>query len=63
MDDVAKLTVSVPEAAKILGFSRNTAYMLSNDGTLPALRLGRRLVVPVKALEAMIEQAMAGKAA
>jgi excisionase family DNA binding protein len=49
-----RLTVSVPEAARILGISRALAYELVARGELPSLRLGRRLVVPVARLAALL---------
>ena len=49
-------TVKVAEAANILGIGRQTAYQLAREGKLPgALRLGRRIVVSRKALEAFLE--------
>lgn len=47
-------TVSVEEAAAILGIGRSSAYALASAGELPALRLGRRYVVPVAALRRML---------
>ncbi len=49
------LTLSVPEAAKLLGISRALAYELVTRGELPSLRLGRRIVVPRVALMSLIE--------
>ena len=49
-----RLTVRVEEAARLLGISRGLAYELVNRGELPALRLGRRLVVPISALEDLV---------
>jgi excisionase family DNA binding protein len=46
-----KLVVSIEESARLLGISRPTAYLLAKKGQLPVLRLGRRLVIPKKALE------------
>lgn len=43
-------TVTVEEAAKILGISRSTAYECVHRGELRAVRLGRRLVIPRSAL-------------
>jgi excisionase family DNA binding protein len=54
--------LSVEEAAELLGISRGLAYELVRRDELPALRLGRRLVVPVAALEAMMAQAASGVA-
>jgi len=55
-----RLTLTVTEAAELLGISRALAYELVGRGELPALRLGRRLVVPRKALEALVEAAGLG---
>jgi excisionase family DNA binding protein len=44
------LTLSVAEAAGLLGISRALAYDLVRTGDIPAIRLGRRLVVPRHAL-------------
>jgi excisionase family DNA binding protein len=52
-----KLTVNVPEVAKLLGISRATAYALANSGQLPAIRLGRRLLVPRALLEQLLSEA------
>jgi excisionase family DNA binding protein len=52
-----KLTVTVPEAAKLLGVSRMTAYTAVRDGTIPSLRIGRRLLVPRAALERLLDGA------
>ena len=50
------LTMSVTEAAGALGISRAFAYALVARGELPSLRLGRRVVVPRRALEQLIEK-------
>jgi excisionase family DNA binding protein len=44
--DTVSLTVSVSQAAKLLGVSRDLVYELVAQGELPALRLGRRIVLP-----------------
>ena len=46
--------LTVPEAAHILRVNRNTAYEAIRRGQLPAVRLGRRLVVPRAALEPLV---------
>jgi excisionase family DNA binding protein len=51
--------MSVEEASEVLGISRSLAYELVRRGDIPSLRLGRRLVVPVRGLEALVEQAVA----
>lgn len=47
-------TVTVEEAAGILGISRSSAYECVHRGELRAIRLGRRLVVPRSALAEML---------
>jgi excisionase family DNA binding protein len=49
-----RLALSVEEAAGLLGISRALAYELVNRGELPAVRLGRRIVVPRAGLEALL---------
>jgi excisionase family DNA binding protein len=48
------LTVSVEEAARMLGISRGAAYTHARDGSLPTIKLGKRLLVPKAALEKML---------
>ncbi|MGH9211743.1 MAG: helix-turn-helix domain-containing protein [Acidimicrobiales bacterium] len=50
-----RLTVTVEEAGELLGISRGLAYELVRRGQLPHVRLGRRLVIPVRPLLAMID--------
>ncbi len=54
MDNVARLALTVEEAGQLLGISRTLAYGLVARGELPAVRLGRRIVVPRKALEELL---------
>ena len=54
---VERLTLSVEEAAHLLGISRALAYELVRRGDLPRLQLGRRIVVPRMALEELVEGA------
>lgn len=58
-------TLSVPEAgAKYFSLSRNAAYAAAERGEIPTIRIGRLLRVPVRALEAMLDQVSAsGRAA
>ena len=41
------LTLTVEQAGKVLGIGRSTAYELVRSGDLKAIRLRRRIVVPV----------------
>jgi len=49
-----KETLTVAQCAEELGISTNLAYSLIREGKLPVVRLGRRLVVPRKGLDALL---------
>jgi excisionase family DNA binding protein len=50
-------TLSVPEAGrKYFGLGRGASYMAAANGQLPIIRIGRRIRVPVVALERMLER-------
>jgi excisionase family DNA binding protein len=53
-----KLTLSVEQAGKVLGISRALAYQMAHSGGLPILRFGKRMVVPRRALENMLQCAI-----
>jgi excisionase family DNA binding protein len=53
--DETPLTMSVPEAGKKLGISRDSAYAAAGRGEIPTIRVGRLLRVPVLALERMLD--------
>jgi excisionase family DNA binding protein len=44
------LTLTVDQAAELLGVSRGLAYESARRGELPTIRLGRRLLVPTARL-------------
>jgi excisionase family DNA binding protein len=50
-----RLTISVEEAAAMLGVSRTSAYEYVRTGQLPAIRMGRRILVPVAAIERLLD--------
>ena len=55
-EDEVTRTVSVEDACRLLGIGRNLGYELARQGKLPgALRLGRRIVVSRRALEAALD--------
>ncbi|HEX7513971.1 MAG TPA: helix-turn-helix domain-containing protein [archaeon] len=49
------LTLSVEHAARLIGISRSTTYRLVEDGELPAIRVGRRVLILKKPLMQMLE--------
>ena len=46
--------VDVPDAAKVLGICRTSAYQAIKRGEIPSTSIGRRLLVPVPALDKML---------
>ncbi|MEM9041984.1 MAG: helix-turn-helix domain-containing protein [Actinomycetota bacterium] len=52
-------TMTVTQAAAVLGISRTTAYECVRSGELPALRLGGRIVVPTRAIDELLDRASA----
>jgi len=49
-----KLCYTIPEAAQLLGFSRNFGYQLAREGELPIIRFGKRMLVPKAAFHKML---------
>jgi excisionase family DNA binding protein len=54
---VERRTYNVPDAGKVLGIGRSAAYEAARRGELPTIKIGRRLLVPVVALERLLEEA------
>jgi excisionase family DNA binding protein len=50
------LTLSVEEAAGLLGISRGLAYELVHRGELAAIKLGRRILVPRHVIESLVNR-------
>ena len=51
-----RLCITVPEAAEMLGISRNFAYELVKQRQIPVIKFGKRLLIPRAALEKMLEK-------
>jgi len=54
MHTPARLTMTIQEAAQRLGIGRNSAYAAAHDGAIPTIKIGKRMVVPVAALDKML---------
>ncbi len=52
---LAERVLRVEEAAKLLGVSAGTYYLAARRGEVPAIRIGRRIVVPGAALARLLE--------
>jgi excisionase family DNA binding protein len=53
---------SVAEVARMLGMSPMTVYRAIAAGEFPAVRIRGRLIVPARAVESMVEAAVAEQA-
>jgi excisionase family DNA binding protein len=49
-----RLAISVADAARRLGLSRGAAYEAIRRGEIPSVRIGRRIVVPIAMLDALM---------
>jgi len=54
-----RLTLTIEETAKLLGIGRQLAYDRVKTGEIPVIKIGRRLLVPRRALEKLLEQGQA----
>jgi excisionase family DNA binding protein len=52
-----RLTVTVEEAARLLGISRTMAFQAVRSGEIPAIRVRRRILVPVARLNDLLRGA------
>jgi excisionase family DNA binding protein len=55
MDMDNEATIPVPRAAALLGISRGSAYKAVRAGEIPAVKIGKRLLVPRRALERLLD--------
>jgi excisionase family DNA binding protein len=53
----SRRTMTIVEAAKVLGVGRNQAYEAARRGEIPTIRIGKRLLVPLAALERLLQEA------
>jgi excisionase family DNA binding protein len=49
-----RLTFTIDEVAVALGISRSSAYECAKRGEIPTVRFGRRIVVPRRAVLALL---------
>lgn len=54
MDAQQQQTMTVQDVARILGVCRTTVYASIKRGQIPALRIGRRYLVPTAVLERLL---------
>lgn len=51
-----RLCYTIPEAAELLGLSRNFGYELARRGEIPIIKFGKRKLVPKARFEKMINE-------
>ena len=56
-ENVPRLTLTVEEARQMLGLSRGAMYQAVKSGQVPAIKIGRRLLIPKAAFEKMLSAA------
>jgi predicted DNA-binding transcriptional regulator AlpA len=54
--DPPPLALSAPEAATALGIGERLLWSETNAGKIPHVRIGRRVVYPIKQLQAYLER-------
>ena len=61
---IERLTMTIPEAAQVLGISKSRMYTLARSEGFPLISVGRRQLISRKGLERWVEKqtekAMAG---
>jgi hypothetical protein len=50
-----RLAISVPEAGELVDIGRSAAYDAAKRGDFPTIRVGGRLLVPLKKFQRMFE--------
>jgi excisionase family DNA binding protein len=56
MSDLAERVLTVPEAAQLLRVGERSVYAAVHRGELPAVRIGRRIVLPGAALQRLLDE-------
>ena len=56
MNPNESLVLTVGEAAKLLRLSKTTTYDQIRQGSIPSIRMGKRILVPRAALMRMLEE-------
>lgn len=58
MADITTKVLSVEETAKVLKIGRNSAYLAVKNGTIPSIRIGKRILVPAAALDKKLSETL-----
>jgi excisionase family DNA binding protein len=52
---IERQTMSIEEAARLLGIGRNNAYLAARNGEIPIIKIGKRILVLKAPLKRMLE--------
>jgi len=52
---VDKKTLSIQELSEVLNIGRTTAYEAVRSGQVPSVKVGRRLLIPIAALDRFLD--------
>ena len=52
----ARLVFSVQEISRLLGLSRASTYEAVRVGSLPSIKVGRRILIPKSALQELLDR-------
>jgi len=55
-------TFTVKELSEILGVSLSKAYEAVHSGSVPSIKIGKRIVIPVPALNTLLSEGRKGEA-
>ena len=54
--NIERQVLTVVDAGKVLGLGRAASYKAVARGDIPSIRIGGRVLVPIKAMELLLEQ-------
>ncbi len=54
------LTVDIPECTKLIGVRRTTLYSLIRQGLLQKVKIGRRTLITMESVDALVAASKAG---
>lgn len=55
LESIGREYVTPEELVALLGVSKNVVYRMLHAGKIPSIRAGKRFVVPVRALQRLLE--------
>ena len=53
---MSTLTISIPDAARLMGVGKNRVYAMAKSGQIPVLKVGNRYIIPKANFEAWLAE-------